>query len=413
MTRELRIAFLLFFIVALGLSIAGCGRKAVTTVAEPIFSVRVMAAAEGSVAEATDYAVTVEPVAQSNVAAKMGGKVVAVPVVLGDFVRKGQVLVQLDQTDILNGVHQAEAALASAQANLNSVKAGTRPQQISMAQSQLNQAQANYDFAKKNYERMSSLYDQSLIPRQQLEIAETQFAQASAALSAAQQSLNMAQEGSTKEQIATVEAGVHLAEVGLETAKSQLQYTVVTAPVSGFITMVNINPGEMASPGVPVVGIADLSRVYATASVGQSVITAAKLGDKVSLLFQSIAGNQQYVGAIRELAHAADPMTKTYKIKILLDNPGQALKGGMAGTASFILRSSASKSIVLPSDAVLDQDGQSIVYVMENDRAQPKTVQLGVTNGKLVEILSGLTLGDKVIISGQHRLKPSSKVEVH
>lgn len=403
-------AIALITIAAAGLT--GCGKKAVTKMVEPVIPVKVIAASQGTVSENSDYAVTVEPVAQSNVAAKIGGKVVSVPVVLGNFVRKGQVLVQLDQTDILNGIRQAEAALVSARANLNMVKAGSRPQQIAMAQSQLNQAKVSYDLAQKNYDRMKSLFDQNLISRAQLEQAEMSLESARAAYKSAQESLSMAKEGATNEQVATAEAGVHSAKVALQSAKSQLPYTSITAPVSGYVTMLNINPGEMASPGLPVVGVADLSSVYAVANVGQSVITAVHEGNKISLLFQSVGGNQQYHGTIRQIARSADPVTKTYKIKIFMNNPGQVLKGGMVGTASFTTRTSSTQSLSIPSDAVIEEDGRNVVYIVKSGRAYPKAVRVGISNNKLTEIVSGLSGGEKIVVSGQHRLQSASKVEV-
>lgn len=410
--KKTNLVVILAFISIVAAGLTGCGKKSANTAAEPVIPVKVMKASTGTVTESTNYAVTVEPIFQSNVSPKINGKVVSVPVVLGSYVRKGQVLVQLDRTDAVNGVRQAEAALASARANLNMIKAGSRPQEIAMAKSTLNQAKVSYELSQKNYDRMKSLFDQNLISRSQFEQAEMALTSARAAYKTAQESLSMAQEGATHEQIASAEASVHAAQIALLTAKSQLPYTVITSPISGYVTMLNINPGEMASPGAPVVGVADLSRVYAVANVGQSVIAILKKGAPTSVAFEINGERYSQAGRVDQFALAADSVTKTYKIKILLQNPNQKLKAGMVGKANFALRTSRKGSIVVPQDAIVSVDGEDTIYIAKGNRAVARRVVTGISDGKKIEIITGLTPNDRIIIAGQNRLKPSARIEV-
>ena len=101
-------------------------------------------------------------------------------------------------------------------------------------------------------------------------------------------------------------------------------------------------------------------------------------------------------------------------MKILLNNPEQLLKGGMIGKATFALRSTAPGALVVPRETVLQEDGKLFVYLVDaNGRAVKRTVTLGLTDGKMVEVRSGLKPGDKLVVSGQHRLQPSVKVKVN
>lgn len=222
-----------------------------------------------------------------SVSAKITGRVSQLTADEGDTIKDGQLLVQLDQTDILNGIHQAEAALASAQANLNTVKAGSRPQQIAMAQALVNQAQVNYDVVKKNHERMNGLYVQNLISKQQMEMAEDQLAQASTGLNTAKNSLSMAEEGSTKEQIAAAEAGVSVAEAGLQTAKSQLRNTIINAPISGVIAKRSVLPGEVVQPGQAIFIINDLKHIWVTANFEETKIRMVHLGQSADIMIDA------------------------------------------------------------------------------------------------------------------------------
>lgn len=209
---------------------------------------------------------------QVSVSAKIMGRIYSLAADEGDKIEAGQPLVELDKTDILNGIRQAEAALASAQANLNTVKAGNRPQQIATAQAQVTQAQVAYNVAKKNFDRMSSLYNQNLISKQQLEGAEDQLTLAGAGLNTAKNSLSITSEGSTKEQIAAAEAGVNMAEAGLQTAKSQLQNTVIAAPISGIIAKRAVLPGEIVQPGQAIFTVNDLKHIWVTANFEETKI---------------------------------------------------------------------------------------------------------------------------------------------
>jgi HlyD family secretion protein len=395
-----------------GLTLTGCLKKADNAPKEQVIPVKVMSATAGKVTNSAQYAVTIEPAAQADLSAKMGGKVVTIPVELGSYVQKGQVLVKLDSADAENALRQAEAGLASAKANLNSLRSGSRPQQISMAKAQLAQAEVSYEIAVEHHERMLGLYKQKLISKQQYEGSVVQLEQARSGLKSAQESLSLTEEGSTVDQLAIAEAGVQQAEAAVAAAKTQLENTVILSPVSGYVTMLNIHIGEMASPGIPIVSVADLNRVYAVANVGQSVIALLKKGTPAPVIFELNGQQMSISGEVEQFALAANPNTKTYEVKILLPNQNQQLKGGMVGKASFSLQTSNSDSIVLPEDAVLNDDGRRLVYIVEGEQAVIREVTLGVSDGTNVEITSGIKPEEKVVISGQHQLKPSSKVEV-
>lgn len=237
---------------------------------------------------------------QSTISPKILGKVSVLAAKEGDFVKAGQLLVQLDQTDILNSAHQAEATLVSSQAKLNTSKAGSRSQQIATAQAQVNQTQVAYDLAKKNYERMSSLYSQNLISKQQAEIAENQLAQAEAGLNAAKNTLSMVEEGSTKEQIAEAEAGVIVAEAGLQTAKGQLLNTVIKAPFDGVISKRWVMPGDVVQPSQPIFSLFDIKNVWITADFEETKLSSLHVGQIVEILVDAYPG-VKFAGHVKEL----------------------------------------------------------------------------------------------------------------
>lgn len=383
MTKHLRFVLVLFSLLTLVFA-SGCQKKAVTTVVDPVIPVRVLEVAAGKVSETIDYAVAIEPLAQASISPKIGGRVQSVFVGLGTYVQKGQTLIQLDPTDYRIQLQQAESNLAKAQADFEASEDNSAAR-----------AQVAYDLALKNYERYKSLYEQGLVSKAQYESALLEQEQARANLKLAK-------------------ANLLGAKSAVEQGQSQLAETKIVAPISGLVTMINTHAGEMVSPGAPIVAVADLSQVYAVANVGQSVIAALAKGTQVSADF-NISGQKTILkGTVEELSFAADPMTKTYKVKILLKNPEQLLKGGMIGKATFAIRSTAPGALVVPREAVLQEDGELFVYLVDDGGlALKRTVTLGLSDGKKTEVLTGLKLGDQMVISGQHRLKPSAKVKVN
>src|SRR5690554_731063 len=395
---------------------AGCGKKEPGQVEagekEKALSVKTENAQVRRIAEVTRVPVTIKAAQETNLSFELGGRVVEVRVDLGDQVNKGDLLLRLDETNIQNQIKQAQTALAVAEANLASLKAGSRPENIQISQAQLKQAEANLELQTKNMERMKKLYEQELIAKQQYDSAVAAYNSALAQARVAKESLSLAEQGASKEALEVAEAQVKQAAVGLEIAESQLDKTRLTAPFSGSVMMVGISAGEMASPGLPVVGLADLRQVKAVGYVGQSLINNLAVGDPVSVSVRTNGEKAEINGKIAVLSSTVDSRLKTYEFQIAMENGSDQLKGGMVGEAFFVVRQSAAENPVIPREAIMEYSGERIVYAVEEGRAVAKTVTLGVDDGQSVEIISGLETEAQVVTSGQHQLKDGVKVEV-
>lgn len=394
----------------------GCGKKeagqAHAEEMEKSFSVKAQVAQDEKISEVTRVPVTIKAAQETNLSFETGGTVQQVLVELGNQVKKGELLIQLDEANIRNQVKQAESALAVAKANLANLKAGSRPENIQISEAQLKQAQANLELQTKNLERMKKLYEEELISKQQYDGAVASYNSAVAQARVAEESLSLARQGASKEALEVAEAQVKQAMVGLEIAESQLEKAKLLAPFSGYVTMLRISAGEMASPGMPIIGLADLSKVNAVGYVGQSLINALSVGQSVSVSVRT-NGELEYInGDIVVLSSMVDPQLKTYEFQIALANGSEKLKGGMVGEAFFVVRESSPENPVVPREAITEYSGEKLVYVVEDGRARAKSVTTGVDDGKSIEITSGLKPGDQVVVSGQHQLRDGSLVEV-
>lgn len=414
--NSLFLAGSLLVLAAFFFLLTGCGKKeagqAHAGATEKAVSVKTQVTQGERIAEVTRVPVTIQAAQQTNLSFEVGGTVKHVPVELGDKVKKGELLIQLDEANIRNQIKQAESALQVAKANLANIKAGSRPENIQISEAQLKQAQANLELQAKNLERMKTLYEEELISKQQYDSAVAAYNSAAAQARVAEESLSLAKQGASKETLEVAEAQVKQAAVALEIVESQLEKTRLNAPFSGYVTMIKISEGEMAAPGVPVVGLADLSKVNAVGYVGQSMINALSVGQTVSVSVRTNSEVEYINGDLIVLSSMVDPQLRTYEFKIALENGSEKLKGGMVGEAFFVVRESNPANPVAPREAVIEYSGEKIVYVVEDGRARAKSVTTGVDDGKAVEITSGLKPGDRIVVSGQHHLTDGALVEV-
>jgi RND family efflux transporter MFP subunit len=322
--------------------------------------VEVVEAKKGDITEITRMTAQVEASEKVSIIPKMGGKVDRVAVSVGDRVSKGQVLIQLEQKDLLAQLKQAEAGLAAAKAGENS-------------------AIARLEDAQATLERMKKLYEEGAISKQQLEQAKLQY------------------EVSSPE---AVYAQIEQAEAAVEAIKLQLENTTITSPISGVVTSVNVSTGEMAGPSMPVAEVMNLDEVEVKIGVVEQYINNINIGDRVYVKISSVS-SEPFIGTIKTIAPAADSITKTFPVTVVLDNKDHQIKVGMFAEVSIVTRT-REDVIIVPMQAVVDQGGRQTVFVVENDQAVSRQVEFGLNDGKNIEIISGIAEGESVIVKGQN-----------
>ncbi|MGE5607512.1 MAG: efflux RND transporter periplasmic adaptor subunit [Bacteroidota bacterium] len=241
----------------------------------------------------------------------------------------------------------------------------------------LARAEASYKNSKENYERSQKLYAEKIISPQEFERAQTQF---------------------------------QIDEAAYKQAKNQLEDTRIRAPFSGQIGFTNATLGGMVSPGTPLLSVVDLSTVFVTVNLSDSYISQTRIGQAAQISLSSFPG-QTFNGKVAQIAPAADKTSKTFPVKIALDNSSRRFKAGMLAEArlSFNERNNILK---IPAEAIVDEIGTKAVYVVEKDTARRRIVTPGISDGKMVEILSGLGENEFIVILGQNNLEEGSKVVV-
>lgn len=435
------------------LVLTGCSKdeEVQEEVQEELTAVVAEPAALGMINKKRTYTGTVEPNETVNVTSKMSGIVNKVYYDIGDKVKKGDVIFTLDRDDIQDQIRQLESQLKvydsnikSAQISLEHVNGGQTQAQLLQyenavknastalenAQIAVTTSKASLDDITVTYENKKSLYDAGVISKNEFDSTELAYTQAKNAYEQAQLSvqnaqtqLTQAQENMdifknkiTKENEETAQMGVNSAYVSKESVMTQLDIarkslndTSVVSPITGTITQKNINETNMVSAqSVPFV-IVDDSVMKVNVNVSENIINSISLGDEVMINISAYS-QEPVKGKISNITPAADT-TGTYPVKIEIQNADGKIKGGMKAELSFISDQS-SGNIVVPLDTVLTNQTSSYVYVVENGKAVKKEVTTGVENGTDIEILSGVNVGENIIVKGQNYVNDGVGVKV-
>ena len=351
-----------------------------------------------------------QPVQEVSVFAKVPGTVTEVMAEVGQTVNKGDLLLRVDDKDIRLQVEQARAGLSSARANLSRTNGGAAELQLAQLKSSMAQAELMYQDAGTALESSKVLFEAGAISQFELDSAQTRFKTAESQYLTAKKAVELTESTINKENTAVASAQVQQAQASYELAKSQLDNTSLMAPMSGVVSVRNATQGELISGGVPAFTLVDLSTVVVEISVMQELVNKVAMGDTVALDI-SAAGPDSFMGTVTAVSPSADPRTQAYLMKIEVANPEGTIKGGMLASVSLVTEARES-ALVVPLDAVIDDNGKSIVFVAEGDTASRREVAIGLSDGVSVEISSGIAEGDKVIVKGQSYLQDKTKITV-
>lgn len=339
--------------------LAGCGKAPPPE--EPVRAVKVMTVGTSAFGAEPEFSAEIKARVESRLGFRVAGKITRRQVELGQHVKAGQVLAQLDPQDYRLA---ADAARAQAAAALT-----------------------NRDLALADLKRYRELKAQNFISGAELERRETTWKAAQAQLEQAQ---------------------AQLASQG-----NQASYTTLVADVSGVVTAIEAEPGQVVSAGTPVVRIAQDGGRDAVFSVPEDRAALVKPGSPVAV--RNWSDNREIEGQVREVAASADPVTRTYAVKVALDPARSPALGATVSARPKALAHSGTAVIKLPTSA-LRQDGlASAVWVLDpasmTVRSQP--VQLATADGNEAVVAGGLALGMQVVVAGVHVLQPNQKVTLY
>jgi HlyD family secretion protein len=265
---------------------------------------------------------------KSDITSKISAKVTEINVDVGSSVKAGDPIVRLDSKDLEALVSQAEAVVNTAQANLAKLKSGARPEQILEAQAALDSAKTNFENLTSANERNKQLYDSGGISKSQMEQSQTALSNSEASYKSAKEALDILTKGETPETINVSESQLKQAQAALELAQTQFSNGTVLTPISGVVIAKNINVGELAAAGVPLITVVNQEDVFVDAYLPADLINKVKAGQEAIIKVSEIPG-KVFDGEISVIDSVIDSKNKNILIKVKFKEEDPLLKPGM------------------------------------------------------------------------------------
>jgi len=296
----------------------------------------------------------------ANISTRVMGYVSKIHVKVGDKVKKGQLLIHINNSDI-------EAKRAQANAGLS-------------------QAQAGFNIAEKDYVRFKKLYEQNSASQKEFDDITTRYEIAKAQVESAKQMQN---------------------EIN-----AMLSYSNIKAPFSGIITSKNINEGDMANPGLPLFSLESPGKYVATALVPETEITEIINGEPVQVFIKST--NEKLEGTVSEVSSSSKNTGGQYLVKISLVNDKEIkLFSGMFVSTNFPLKNGVNDNIIIPRSSLIIKGQLTGIYtISKSNTAILRWLKLGNISGDKVEVLTGLSKDEKYIVTAEGKLYNGVKLNV-
>ena len=311
---------------------------------------------------------------ETKLSFKTGGIIKNVRVSEGQFVRKGQLMAELNMDEINAQAEQAQLGVKQSSITLENAKLALK-------------------LAERDYRNTKGLYEDSVATLEQLENVETQLSNARNQIEAAQTGLDFSQKNKT-------------------IANFNVEHSRIVAPASGMILKKLASSNELIGPGNPVFlfGSKEQAQVIRISLTDKDIIHV-NLGDKAQVKFDAYP-NQSFEGTVRELASMADPYTGTYEVEVQIRANGNRLLNGFIGRVELMTKSSQDV-LSIPIDALVSADKNTAqIFIIENELAQKRSVEIFEMKGKTLLIQSGLDASQQVVASGAGYLEDGEKVNV-
>ena len=326
---------------------------------------------------------TVRARTTATISSKVMGYVQQVNVRVGDHVRQGQALITLDARDLDVSLRRAEAGRAEVESAIPELENATAA------------AKANLDLAQTTFQRMQELAAKKSISNQELD-------EASARLKAAQANYEM-----MRSRRAQVSSKTAVVEQEVRAAGIMRDYAQLAAPFSGVVITRTVEPGNLATPGSPLLTLEQDGLYRLEASVDESKLASVRVGQAVEAVID--ASDRKVNARVTEIVPSVDSASRSYIVKLDLPSMPQ-LRTGMFGRAIFPM--GMEKVVAIPVAALMDRGQLQSVFVVEDGVAHTRLVTTGRRTKDGVEVLSGLNAGETLVVPIPQGLQDGARVEV-
>ena len=326
----------------------------------------------GSVREEIEITGALKPKEQVDVTTQVTGRITSLNLQVGDYVQKGQVIAQLEDSELGQQVRRAEAAQAVVRANQQ-------------------QRQAELANAKADLERSQKLVDAGLIAKQDYDTKLTAYR-------------------IIESQMALTSAQGDQAAAERRELQIRMRQMRIVAPMSGYIAQRFVDVGAVVSPSTPIVRLVNLSTLVTVANVPEAQVGKLRVGNR-AVVHVDAFGERSFTGRIARIAPVLDPATRSAAVEVEIPNPTGALKAEMFARVNLDLGVER-QAVLIPREALVYRGQQAGVYVVQAKQPEFRPIETGTTQGQQVEVLSNLTAGTRIVTRGAAMLAEGDQIRV-
>ncbi len=342
---------------------------------------------------------TIESDEEVRILAEAAGRTTQVVVEEGDRVEQDGVLAQLDDREAQLRVERAKVQLAEAKTAFTSlVRLDQKEAKLSLRGAEVAAAEA-----RENYRRAANMAKAGLISQEELEAKQTQLDTAEVALE---------KEG-VRLQYKTIDDARYRyerAQTELKEAELLLQFTTVKAPMTGVVSQRHVSRGQFVQKNQHLFTMVDPTRLLARTFLPEKFSSRVTVGQDAYVETEALQA-ERFAARVKLISPVVEAESGTFKVTVELLNPPPTLKPGMFATV-LITVATRDQALVIPKRALTLDSSQPTIYRLEKGRARRVTLKVGLSDNDRIEVLSGLTEGDQIIVVGQEKLLDEMRVKV-
>ncbi|HEX9665130.1 MAG TPA: efflux RND transporter periplasmic adaptor subunit [Thermodesulfobacteriota bacterium] len=322
---------------------------------------------------------SIGPLHKATLYAKAAGYLNWINVDIGDQVKEGEVLAEMDIPEMVEEYQQVKAKLRGAQANYK-------------------KAEADFELQKQTYQRIKDIWatEPGAVAKQDVDVAKAKFELAKASIN-------------------NEKAKIDNASADMERLKALLEYGKIKAPFDGVITERFVDPGALVQDATsnnvsPVVTIMHTDTVRVFIDVPEPDVPFVEKGDEANLVVDALPG-RNLSASVTRFANALNPGTRTMRTEIDIPNPDQLLLPGMYGNITLNL-DVIENAVTVPADAITVEKNNKYVYKVKNGKVEKVQIETGIDDGIRVQVVTGLKAGEEIIIKGNNTVSDGDTVKV-
>ena len=394
--------------------------------AKPVF--KIAEVTQGPISVNISATGVVEPNFKVEVKSKASGEVLSFPMLEGDKIKKGTLLLQLDKSDEKRNVDKAQADLSSATAKLRKAETALTLQKtkyetdLKTSQSEVQSAITNLKDSEDKFKRQIDLFKQKVVSQESLDSAQTLYKvnqqnliQAESQFQAAKDSVH---DITMKEnEVELVNTEVIRARIALEEVEERLEETEIFAPITGVIIEKLVEEGQIIASGISNVNggtalatLADMSRLFIIADIDETDIGSIKIGHKVTITADAFS-DRKFKGLVKRIAPQGlvENSITIFKVKIEVLGKGRKILKPMMSANIDIVTEHVENTVFTSRAGIRDGEQGKFAMVLKDDKPEKIAVKTGIRNPIHVQIVSGLIPGDQVILGDWEKALEEAK----